>query len=329
VSHGRALAAAAGVALIGWLIWEIGPATLGAAFTELSWRTPICLLPYALVALLDAVGWRYAFPERMPPVAVLVAARLAGEAVNLTTPSATLGGEPLKAWLLARAHLPFLEGLASVVIAKTALVAAQLAFLIVALALATWQAMVAPALLGGIAALTAAGVVAVAGFVMAQRRGLFGASGRMLAWLGVTADRLAPHLAQLDVTLARFYRERPARFALAVVFHLLGWIAGAVEIWVAFRLLGTPLPLSAALVVEAFTTAIRSASFLVPAALGVQESGLVGIVASFGLDARVGLTFGLIRRLREAAWAAVGFGILASWRRAARPSRPATPEPLP
>jgi hypothetical protein len=114
----RALAAAAGVAVLGWLVWEIGPDTLGQQFRTLSWRLPVLFLPYALVAILDAAGWRYAFPGRLPSLPLLVAVRLAGEAVNVTTPTATLGGEPVKAWLLTRARVPFEDGLVSVVVAR-------------------------------------------------------------------------------------------------------------------------------------------------------------------------------------------------------------------
>jgi hypothetical protein len=67
---------------------------------------------------------------------------------------------------------------------------------------------------------------------------------------------------------------------------------------------------------------VRSAGFLVPAAAGVQEGGLVGIFASLGVAADVGLTVALVRRLREALWAAAGFGLLAAWPRSA--PRPAS-----
>jgi putative membrane protein len=328
MSRGRALAAAAGVAVIVWLVAEIGAAPLIASFSQLSWRIPLCFLPYALVAVLDAVGWRYAFPARMPGVPLLVAARLCGEAVNLTTPTATLGGEPLKAWLLARAHVPFEEGLVSVVVAKTALVVAHLGFVAFAVALAAQRAAAPPALLTAMAVVTLVGAVAIGGFVWTQQRGLFGASGRVLTWLGV-GDRLAPHLARLDTELPRFYRERRARFGLSVLFHLLGWVAGGLEVWLALQLLGSSITFATAVLIEACATAIRSASFLVPAALGIQEGGLVAIFVGFGLDAGTGLAFGLIRRLREAAWAAVGFVILAAWRAAPGASTHGAPGSLP
>src|SRR5262245_51964324 len=206
----RALAAAAGVAVLGWLVREVGPAALWAQLSALSWRLPVLLLPYALVAVLDASGWRYAFPGRLPPLPRLIAARLAGEAVNVTTPTATLGGEPVKAWLLTRTGVPLEDGLASVVVAKTALVVSHLVFLGLALVLALGLAPAGSGFFGVLAAITGVGIVAVGGFLWAQQHGLFGASSRALEWLGLGPGVVA-HLDRLDDQLRAFYRYQRGR----------------------------------------------------------------------------------------------------------------------
>ena len=64
--------------------------------------------------------------------------RTAGEVVNMTTPTAYVGGEPLKAFLLKRHQIPMVDGLASVVIAKTIMTLAQVLFILVGIALAFW-----------------------------------------------------------------------------------------------------------------------------------------------------------------------------------------------
>ena len=314
----RALAALAGLGVVAWLTWEVGPAALATEMRQLSWRLGLLMLPQSLVTVLDAVGWRYAFPDRMPGLALLVGARLAGEAVNDTTPTGTVGGEPLKAWLARRAGVPFDEGIASVVIAKTALVASQLGFLALGLALAGWRLHPASALVNVMTILLAAGMIAVGGFIWAQQHGLFGKSARALAWLGIG---IAGGLSDLDRHLRAFYRGRLDRFALALLFHFLGWVAGGLEVWLALRFFGQPINFATAVVIEAFATGIRSASFLVPAAIGVQEGGLVAIFVGFGLTAGAGLAFGLTRRIREAVWAATGYAVLAAWREAHLPPR--------
>jgi putative membrane protein len=308
----RTLAALAGVAVLAMLLREVGVATLIDQARMLGWGLPLVFVPYALVATLDATGWRYAFPGRLPPVPRLVLARLAGEAVNVTTPTATLGGEPIKAWLLTQAGVPLNEGLVSVVVAKTALVVSHLAFVGAAVVLAAWRVPPAPAILTAMTLITGVGVVAIGGFVWAQRRGLFRASSRALSRLGLS-PAVAAHLQALDEHLAAFYERQRGRFVLSCLFHFLGWVAGAVEVWLALALLGSPVDAPTALVIEAFASAIRSATFMIPASLGAQEGAFVAIFLGYGLSAGAGLAFGLVRRLREALWAAIGFAVLAAW----------------
>jgi glycosyltransferase 2 family protein len=317
----RALAAAAGLAVIAWLWWEIGPDVLLTQLRQLSWRLPLVFLPYGLIAALDGAGWRYAFPGRLPSLPLLVLARLAGEAINITTPTATLGGEPVKAWLVTRVGVPLQEGMVSVVIGKTALVLSHVVFLAFGLALAFWVTSPAPALRTFMLILTAVGILAIGGFVWAQQRGLFGASGRALMRFGF-GDRVAGHLVRLDEHVTDYYRKRRGRLALAILFHFLGWVAGGVEVWWILYLLDIPVDFGTALVIESFITGIRSATFFVPASLGIQEGGFVGIFHGVGLSAGAGFAFGLVRRVREAVWAAIGYAILVAWRGGVPPARP-------
>jgi len=314
----RGLAVLGGLLVAGWLVAEIGPRVLWAELSRLSWRLALVMLPQALVSLVDGMGWRYAFPERLPGVGPAVTIRLTGEAVNDTTPTGQLGGDAVKAWLVGRAGIPLAEGLVAAVVGKTALVISQVLFLAIGLAVARGQPALAPALVTGLAILTAAGLAAAAGFLWAQGRGLFRTGGRALEWIGF-AGRLASGAVRLDADLRRYYRDRRGRLALSVGLHFLGWLAGVLEVWLALRFLGAPVAFDVALVIEASATGIRSAGFLVPASLGIQEGGLVAIFAALGLGGPLGLAFGVIRRIREATWILVGYACLAAWGGVTRP----------
>jgi glycosyltransferase 2 family protein len=314
----RGLAVLAGLLVAGWLVADIGPRVLWAELSRLSWRLALLMLPQALVSLLDGVGWRYAFPERLPDVGTAVTIRLAGEAVNDTTPTGQLGGDAVKAWLVGRARIPLTEGVVAAVVGKTALVISQVLFLAVGLAVALGHPGAAPGLTTGLAILTAAGLAAAAGFLWAQGRGLFRTGGRALEWIGL-GGRLASGAIRLDADLRRYYRDRRGRLALSAALHLLGWLAGSLEVWLALRFLGAPIAPDVALVIEAAATGIRSAGFLIPASLGIQEGGLVAIFAALGLGGPLGLAFGAVRRIREATWILVGYACLAAWGGVAAP----------
>lgn len=308
----RAVGVLAGVGVAAWLVWEIGPAILAAQLRALSWRVVIVMLPQAAVSLLHAAGWRCAFPRRLPGVRPLVGIRLAGEAVNDTTPTGSLGGDALKAVLVARA-LPAVtleEGVVSVVVAKTALAGSQAAFVLGGLGLA-WSTLEAkPALLALLALLAALAGGAAAMFLWAQLQGLFRIGGRALGWLGL-GGRATGAATRLDADIRGIYRDRPDRIAASWLLHLGGWVAGVVESWLILALLGTPVSWTVAAVLEGGAVGVRTAGFLVPAGIGVQEGGLVGLCALLGLPPATGLAFAAVRRIREAAYILLGYACLA------------------
>jgi hypothetical protein len=63
---------------------------------------------------------------------------------------------------------------------------------------------------------------------------------------------------------------------------------------------------------ESFGAAVKFASFMIPGSLGVLEGGNMAIFAAFGYGGAVGLSYTLVRRLREGTWAAAGLLALAA-----------------
>jgi uncharacterized protein (TIRG00374 family) len=307
----RPLAILAGGLIVAWLVWEIGPSTLIAELRKLSWRLPLILLPQVVTNVFKTEGWRAAFPRRRPRFGLLFPVRLAGEAVNETTPTGTMGGDALKAFLLVRAGagVSVEEGLVAVVIAKTALVASLAAFIAVALALG-WAFGAPPAMLALLALLAAYMAASTAGFMWAQLRGIFRMGGRALAWIGL-GDRVAVSADRVDADLRWFYRERRGQAAAVFGLSLVGWATGALETWLMLTLLESPVSLPTALVIEAGATGVRAVGFLIPGSIGVLEGGLVGIFAMLGLGSSTGLAFGIARRFREGVWILLGYVCLA------------------
>ncbi|HWQ68690.1 MAG TPA: hypothetical protein VN494_01830, partial [Patescibacteria group bacterium] len=78
---------------------------------------------------------------------------------------------------------------------------------------------------------------------------------------------------------------------------------------------GLPISLTTAVVIEAFSSAIRAAGFLVPGAIGVEEGGNVAVFLALGLTAEVALSFSVVRRIRELAVIVAGLAALAVVRR--------------
>ncbi|OLD37574.1 MAG: hypothetical protein AUI57_10470, partial [Candidatus Rokubacteria bacterium 13_1_40CM_2_68_8] len=272
---------ALGVALLAALVVQNDPAAVLGSIVDLSWRLVIVLcFPVALVMLFDTLGWRFAFLREAVPFRALVASRLAGEAFNLTTPAA-LGGEAVKAWLL-RGHAPLDAGLASVIVAKTTITIAQGLFLLVGIVVAWRSVLNGSLLLYSMLWLLAIEAVALGLFVLVQTRGMFGWAGGLLDRLGIHAPRGRSTLGRVDDALGQFYRTAPLRLVLSIVFHFVAWLLGSLETWLILKFLGSEVSLATATVIEAFGTAIKVATFLIPASLGALEGGFLATFLALG-----------------------------------------------
>ena len=226
--------------------------------------------------------------------------------MNATTPTASVGGEPVKAYLL-RYWVPPVEGLASVIVDKTAIVMGQGLFLILGLTLARTVVSASGPIVTVMTVLLGVEALAVTGFVVVQLLGTAGRGGRLLARFGMGPSRSSQErLEGLDRTLAEFYRWRRRRLAAGVLVHLTASTVGSLEIYLVLNFLGLPVPLLTAVVLESFGTAVKFASFMIPASIGALEGGNVAIFAAFGLGGGVGLSYTLVRRLREITWATAG-----------------------
>ncbi len=316
---GRPVLLLAGLGVVAYLCYQIGLRAVWDSIHALGWRLLILLwFPFSLAAIMDTLGWGILLSRHRVPFAVLLRARLAGEAVNLTTPTASVGGEPLKAYLI-RPYVPLAEALGSVVADKTTVVAGQVVLLLAALCLGATVLPISHPLLLAMALLLALQIIAVSGFIVVQMLGVFGVGGRILGRLGRgPTERYQSGLNAVDRWLSRFYREQRGRLLASTLLHAAAWATGGLEIYLVLFFVGADASIMTALILEAFGAAIKFATFMIPASLGALEGGYVAVFGALGLGGALGLSYTLIRRLREAAWVAVGLVWLAALR--ARPS---------
>jgi len=298
---------ALGLALFAWFVQRAGASAIARAFSNLGWFAPVVLLPFALVYLLDTLGWRFAFGnEGVPGVGfgTLMRIRWAGEAINTVLPSAYIGGEAAKVELLHKQGVPRVQSASSVVAGKTAQIFAQVAFIAAgAVAGAANLPEQSPARVGMLA-ITALATCIVASLFWLQQRGMFRTIAALLP-LRVLQKR-AQSLEELDDRIFEFYRKDRRHFLASTATYFAGWMADTLEILLVSHLLGMPIDLSQALAVEAFISVAKALGIFVPGALGVQESGIVFLCYLFGLPPALGVSYAIIRRGREVVYVLIG-----------------------
>jgi uncharacterized membrane protein YbhN (UPF0104 family) len=161
--------------------------------------------------------------------------------------------------------------------------------------------------------ITGAAAALIAMLFWLQHRGMFttllALTGRLRLRIRALTSR-AESLRQLDRRIFDFYRNHRWRFLSCVTFYLAGWMADSLEILLVSHLLEMPLDWSQALAFEAFISVVKALGIFAPAALGVQESGVIFLFYLFGLPPALGVPYAIIRRARELTFVLLGGALL-------------------
>jgi len=301
------VAAIAGFVVIAALVTHFGLAAVMRSLGAIGWTgfVAICLIHLGLIAVMG-IAWGALLPAA--PIWAPIWGRLVRDSGSELLPFSQIGGYVLGARAINLAGVSGTAAAASTIVDVTLEVFAQLAYTALALGVLVYlrpgAAVVVPVAIG----LIVAGLLASA-FVLVQRRELR-LLDRLARILGRGwADKTAATATTLQAALQQIYRWR-GRVWVNFLLHLVCWIASAFEAWIALRLGGVSLGFPAVLVIESLLYAARSAAFIVPNAVGVQEGAYVLIGAGFGLTPEMGLALSLLKRGRDLA---VGLPPLAAW----------------
>ncbi|MBI3615742.1 MAG: flippase-like domain-containing protein [Candidatus Omnitrophica bacterium] len=290
----------AGVALLFWILRGSDLPAVWQQIRGLQWRFGLIFLFYIVIFGLDTLGWRFVLHSTAHSNVRwdrLFRARLAGEAVNYVTPTAWIGGEPVKAYLLSKRYgVPMANGMASVVVAKTTFSVSMFLFILMGIGVTLFTQRVDPSVFRWVWVILPILGVLLGLFLLVQFLSPF---QRIAGWV-------KGGLKEWDEALVRSYRKSPRAVLMSLGFHFLGWMAGVVEVFLILRFLHIPVSWATAWSLEALWILLKTGAFLIPGSLGASEGFLLLVCAGLGISAVSGLALGLVRRAREVLWVGLG-----------------------
>ncbi len=284
-----------GFLILGYLVGQLGFDEVLHQLDAIKWVFPILLIPSLVWNISNTIAWSFAFPPDAfkPRLLTLFAAKLAGETVNQLTPFASLGGEPVKAYLLSHCT-PGPRGMASVVVDKTAQLVVGLSFTILGLGLLFYYHDVSE-------------------LIPLEYRLLFTSLLKFLRSTGISTDLIERNMgraARIDTNIGSFYREHRTRFLQALFFQSIGWFMGTCETYFILNALDAGVGFWFCFLLNSLGAVINGLFFFMPSNIGVMEGSLVFLFSSLGLDPALGLSLGLTRRLRRVVWIFLGWTCL-------------------
>ena len=304
------IVAALGLALILYLVEFVGLGAVLSAAVSIGWSgfALLCAYQLALFFLLGC-AWYVLLPrESAVRHRVFVWARMVRDSAAEVLPFSQFGGMALgaRAAILHGVSRPFAFG--SMIVDVTTEMLAQIAYIALGVAMLSARAphnSSAESLTTVFAIGLGLAVIAGGLFLALQRHGHW-----MTAKL---AARLLPGVATataaVPAALDEIYRS-PARVGFSATLHFSAWLFNSVGTWIAFRLIGVHVDVAAVIAIESLVYAMRSAAFIVPNALGVQEGAYAVLAPLFGVGAEFGLAVSLLKRARDIA---IGVPVLLFW----------------
>ena len=237
---------------------------------------------------------------------------MVGEAFNVITPLATLGGEPIKIFILKKiSKITYKEGVSALILTKTIIMIALIIFLSTGLIIILETNLLPDRYNTYVTLGLLIFITLIALFYLTQRLKLFSLLGKNLRKVTIkkSIERALHYIEAVEGRLTTFYSEKKGRFLGAISLALGNWSLGVLELYLIMLFLGHPITFAEAWMIESFVQLIRTATFFIPANLGALEGAFMFIIGVITGNNILGLSAALIRRFREIIWITWGVAI--------------------
>jgi len=285
--------------LLFWLLNYIGWDKIGNAFAKVGYSGALILLALGMTEnIFDAIAYRFAIRGKIG-LFRLLSYNGAGAIVNVLIPWEA--GEVVKAALFKQ-HVSTSEAISGTVLWNYIFKITRPMAALIAVAVAWIVGHDASSYVTTI--ITLASVAAFLPYFVMRillRIGVAGMTARFLSWLRIfrkDPERMIAAARELDTSLKRFWKERPADFVMVLTCQLTArlaaWICWTATIW----LVGLDYSFGLCAMIFAGLSIANYIVMLGPAKLGVGEGAGYLLFQIMGLDAGMGLIIFLIMRLK-------------------------------
>ncbi len=294
------MATVAGLTLFIALIMREGLHDIVSVLSIAGWSL-IAVAAFRVVPLfLDNFGWNSLIAEKNHlSLFSLLRARWVAESFNTLLPVAQVGGHIIRARMLTAHKVSATASAATVMVDFTIGTATQFLFIAIGIVLLGNLEQGGGDTTGPLAGIAIAFLLLL-GFYMMQRIGFFSSASKFLHKImpGRKVSTLLEGAENLDQHITGLYQQRRKIFVCSCL-RLLAWVSKSGEVALALYLLGAPVTFGKAAIIESLSTAVASAVFFIPGALGVREGGILILGNLLGIPSDVSLALALIKRGRE------------------------------
>lgn len=309
---------AVGVLLLVLLFAAFGIKKPVMQIVDFGWKFWICVLIYLFNQLLLTYGWMVliTYPLKARQYFDVLLARIAGDSTTTINTAASIAGDALKAVYL-KDVVPFKAGLASVVMDRTIHMVGNTLLILAGLFAGFFKLNLPFYVLAAVFAFFLFFMFLLLYIMKKQKDGIIKYSISMLPEKLRTkiyaSESRREKIHNIDEEIGFIFksRENLNHFWISLSMHTIPVMAaGTVEIFIIMYYAGGSATLLDAMFVYLFGLFIAAVTFFVPLNIGTSEGSYSVVLSFLGYDPVLGITVGIIRRLRALVWSGLGLVLL-------------------
>lgn len=313
----RAIFIIVGLVILGLLFYSFGVRKTLADIMAMGWRFWIIVAIFFFNNIFMTYAWRVLInhPVGASYFPRLLLARIAGDSTSSINAVASAAGEALKA-IYIRDHVPFKIGLASVILDRIAHIISNILMVLTGIFVGFFVLDIPYIASLGVFALFTLMLVII---ILVLRKHERGFMRNLIGWLPsgllsriMTEERWGK-IQKLDEEISLIFSsgENKRNLYVSIAIHYIsGFIATSLEIYLIIVFSGYEISFIHAMFINLFGLFLTSIVFFMPANLGTSEGSYSLALKFLGYDPAIGLTVGIVRRLRTFVWAGIGALIL-------------------
>jgi glycosyltransferase 2 family protein len=299
-----------GIVAVGIILHQVGFSEIMTLLRGASMTFIVCyLITSLLIAIMLTLKWGLVLHSQghHVPHHRLFAYRLVGYSVSYLTPTAHVGGEPIRAYLLKRENIPVNTAFSTVVIDKSVDLMVNVAFFFVGALVVISSVNIANNMKIVLVSL-ALGLVLLAWMFFVgvfSKQSMFVAIFRFFRLHKIKRlQSIEKNLAQVEKQLEQFYKTKKDYFLVMICFIIILWTLMFLEYRFALLIFGhmaTPIQVFLILTGVGLAYAVP-----IPAAMGSLELGQISAAKVLDLSSATGIALAFLVRTRDLIWTALG-----------------------
>lgn len=277
---------------------------------------PLILVLWLFVYMVNTLSWYLIITDdgKCPGLTFWRVFKLSvsGFALNYTTPCGLMGGEPYRIMELAP-YTGVSKATSSVILYVMMHIFSHFWFWLLSIFLYIILYPVGASMAAMLVVIGSFCLLAIYFFSRGYRAGMAQKAIGVLTYMPFVkgwAVRFAASkqamLLQIDSQIAMLHQQHKGTFYASLLLELFARITQSVEIYLILKAFSTEVSMADCVLILAFSSLFSNLLFFSPMQLGAREGGLALAVDGLHLSGALGVYTGLITRLRELFWIAIG-----------------------